>query len=197
MPWHWKLARERAVGRSIARRATPAPPELGEQLPILPPTSTASPPPPAQHAIDLTVVGPELPLDRGIADRFRRRGTPDLRPLARRGAARVQQGVRQGLHGAPRRADRAVPRLRGRRRGPDVVRSGEFGFPVVIKADGLAGGKGVVVAADREDGRRRHRRRHVGAAVRRRRRPRRHRGVPDRPRGVVLRAVRRHIARRR
>ena len=47
---------------------------------------------------------------------------------------------------------------------------GELGFPVVVKADGLAAGKGVVVAPDRDSGRRRGSRGDGGAAVRRRRR---------------------------
>ena len=83
-----------------------------------------------------------------------RRGPPHLRSAARRGAARVQQGVREGLHGAPRHSDGALSRLRRRPpRRATRSRSGEFGFPVVLKADGLAAGKGVVVAADRDGGR--------------------------------------------
>ena len=84
-----------------------------------------------------------------------------------------------------------VSASRRRRRAPPIA-SGEFGFPVVLKADGLAAGKGVVVAADARGGRSRDPRRDGGAAVRRRGRASRHRGMPRRSGSVVLRALRRH-----
>ena len=95
---------------------------------------------------------------RGAAGRGRRRSLSRRaggRCSARRGrrAARDQQGVRQGLHGAPRRADRAVSGLpiARTRRSPRSA-AGSSGSPVVVKADGLAAGKGVVVAAEPRGG---------------------------------------------
>ena len=75
-----------------------------------------------------------------------RRAAADLRTRPRRGAARMQQGVREGFHGAPRDPDRALSRLRDHRGRACGARRGELGLPVVVKADGLAAGKGVVVA---------------------------------------------------
>ena len=70
----------------------------------------------ADAKIDLTVVGPELPLSLGIADEFQHRGLRDLRAAAARGRDRGLEGLRQGVHGAPRHPDRAV-RDRRRRGG--------------------------------------------------------------------------------
>ncbi len=73
-----------------------------------------------------------------------------------------------------------------------VLRSGEFGFPVVLKADGLAAGKGVVIAADLSDAE------VAGAvddgrqAIRPGRRAAGHRRAARRARSVLLRAERRH-----
>ena len=87
---------------------------------------------------------------------------------------------------------RAIASARRRPRRAPPIASGEFGFPVVLKADGLAAGKGVVVAADARGSRSGDPRRDGRAAVRRRRRAARHRGMPRRSGSVVLRALRRH-----
>ena len=96
------------------------------------------------EAIDLTVVGPEAPLSAGIVDLFRERGLRIFGPT--RAAARLEASKdfakafmqRHGIPTAPARTftDAAAAR--------DYVRSRDA--PIVIKADGLAAGKGVVVA---------------------------------------------------
>jgi len=99
-----------------------------------------------EHDIDLTVVGPEAPLVAGIVDRFRAEGRAIVGPG--RDAAELEGSkafAKEFLarHEIPTAAyrtfDQVVPAL-------DWVR--ERGTPLVIKADGLAAGKGVVVAHD-------------------------------------------------
>jgi len=104
--------------------------------------------------IDLTFVGPEAPLSAGIVDAFESKGLPIVGPTA--AAARLEGSKVfakdfMARHGIPtalyRSADSASQAL-------EFVRSGEFGspdHPVVIKADGLAAGKGVVVASNRSE----------------------------------------------
>ena len=102
----------------------------------------------AREQIDLTVVGPELPLSVGVADRFAADGRLLLGPTA--AAARLETSKAfakafMARHNVPtarfHTAESAADALA-------VVRSGDFGFPVVLKADGLAAGKGVVIAAN-------------------------------------------------
>jgi phosphoribosylamine--glycine ligase len=104
----------------------------------------------AREQIDFTVVGPEQPLSTGIADEFHAAGRLLLGPTA--AAARLESSkafakefmARMGVPTARfHTADSQDDALR-------VIRSGEFGWPVVLKADGLAAGKGVVIADDRE-----------------------------------------------
>jgi phosphoribosylamine--glycine ligase len=102
-----------------------------------------------RERIDLTVIGPELPLSLGVADRF----ASDRRLLfgPTSGAARLESSksfakALMARHGVPTARFRTCDAIE---EALESVRSGEFGFPVVIKADGLAGGKGVVIAADR------------------------------------------------
>jgi phosphoribosylamine--glycine ligase len=100
--------------------------------------------------IDLTVVGPELPLDRGIADLFRARGRSIVGPTrtaAQLECSKVFAKAFMARHGIPTARYRACESAA---EAHDVIARGELGFPVVVKADGLAAGKGVVVAADRE-----------------------------------------------
>jgi len=97
---------------------------------------------------DLTVVGPEVPLSLGVADRFGRTGRALFGPTA--AAARLESSKAfakafMARHGVPTARFRTCDTLDDAMR---VVRSGTFGLPVVLKADGLAAGKGVVVAED-------------------------------------------------
>src|SRR5215510_3306767 len=103
-----------------------------------------------REQIDLTVVGPELPLSLGLADRLSERGRLVFGPT--QAAARLESSK---AFAKDFMARHRVPTARFRicRAIDDAlacVGSGEFGPPVVVKADGLAAGKGVVVAADRE-----------------------------------------------
>jgi phosphoribosylamine--glycine ligase len=98
---------------------------------------------------DLTVVGPEAPLVDGIVDRFRANGLPIVGPA--RDAARLEGSkvfaknffVQSTI---PTAAFVTVETPEEARRALD-----RFGFPVVLKADGLAAGKGVVIARDRAE----------------------------------------------
>jgi phosphoribosylamine--glycine ligase len=104
-----------------------------------------------REAIDLTVIGPELPLDRGVVDRFRAAGRRVFGPpraAARLECSKVFAKAFMARHGIPTARYRACASSVEAR---DIIASGEFGFPVVLKADGLAAGKGVVVAADRSE----------------------------------------------
>lgn len=96
--------------------------------------------------IDLTIVGPEVPLARGIADLFGAHGRPIFGP--RRTAAQLETSKAFAKEFMRRHG---VPTARSRVCGDadqaaTVIRSGELGPAPVVKADGLAGGKGVVVA---------------------------------------------------
>ena len=99
--------------------------------------------------IDLTIVGPELPLSRGVADLFAAAGRRLFGPT--RAAAQLETSK---VFAKAFMARHAVPTARYRACSTaaaalEAISSGEFGYPVVIKADGLAAGKGVVVASDR------------------------------------------------
>jgi phosphoribosylamine--glycine ligase len=101
-----------------------------------------------EERIDLTIVGPELPLDRGIVDLFQRAGRRILGPTraaARLECSKVFAKDFMTRHGIPTARYRACGRLDD---ALELIERGELGLPVVIKADGLAAGKGVVVAAD-------------------------------------------------
>ena len=100
-----------------------------------------------REGVDLTVVGPELPLDHGITDYFDSRHLPIFGPsraAARLECSKVFAKDFMARHGIPTARHRACSSSTEARA---LVGSGELGFPIVVKADGLAAGKGVVVAA--------------------------------------------------
>lgn len=103
------------------------------------------------NQIDLTFIGPEAPLAAGIVDLFTERGFPIVGPTA--AAARLEGSKIfakdfMARHGIPTAAYRVAESPEDAMK---CLGRGEFGSahsPVVIKADGLAAGKGVVVAGD-------------------------------------------------
>ena len=102
-----------------------------------------------RERIDLTVVGPEAPLANGLADRFEADGRRIFGPT--KGAAQLETSKAFAKDFMQRHA---VPTARYRvctsaDEALRSIRSGEFGNALVVKADGLAAGKGVVVATDR------------------------------------------------
>jgi phosphoribosylamine--glycine ligase len=149
----WKLASERSVrevvcapgNAGIASHARIAEVNAGDPAAV---AALA-----ARDAIDLTVVGPELPLDRGIADLFRDRGLRIFGPsraAAQLECSKVFAKAFMARHGIPTARYRACDTAAD---AYAIIASGELGFPLVVKAVGLAAGKGVVIAADLETAR--------------------------------------------
>ena len=102
-----------------------------------------------KNSIELVVVGPEAPLVDGIADNLRTMGFmvfgPDKEPAQLEGSKGFtkdlckEAGIPTAAYERFTSAEAAIPALK------------EFGLPVVIKADGLAAGKGVIIAETAED----------------------------------------------
>jgi phosphoribosylamine--glycine ligase len=94
--------------------------------------------------VDLTVVGPEAPLVQGVVDEFRRRGLRIVGPT--QAAARLE-GSKIFAKQFFERADIPTARSQQTRSLDDALTALKlFPFPVVLKADGLAAGKGVIIA---------------------------------------------------
>ena len=107
-----------------------------------------------EREIDLTIVGPEAPLANGIVDDFQNNGLKIIGPS--RAAARLESSKAFAKDFMRRRqiptADYAIANSGDA--ALQELRSGRFGNadgPIVVKADGLAAGKGVIVAASRAE----------------------------------------------
>ncbi|HEX5226481.1 MAG TPA: phosphoribosylamine--glycine ligase, partial [Bryobacteraceae bacterium] len=135
----WKLAQS---ARTSALYAAPGNPGIAQVAKCLATTDYLA----AAESIDadLTVVGPEIPLAAGIVDQFRAKGRRIVGPTA--GAARLESSkafakemmLRAGIPTARFAAVKSVEEARAALL--------EFDLPVVVKADGLAAGKGVIIA---------------------------------------------------
>ncbi len=142
----WKLRQSPLLGELFCAPGNPGIAQLATPVPIAPEEVAKLADFATDLKIDLTVVGPELPLSLGLADELVSRGLAVFGP--RRAAAEIESSkvfakLFMERHGIPTAAfalvhDAAEARAAARR----------FGLPVVLKADGLASGKGVFVAQD-------------------------------------------------
>lgn len=139
----WKLKRDAPDGEFFATQPNGGMAELAAGVDIGPGDIDALSSWAASKAIDLTVVGPEGPLAEGIVDRFRAKGLPIFGPSA--AAARIESsksfakelmreaGVPTAGFGVFSTLANAEAHIR------------ERGAPIVVKASGLAAGKGAIV----------------------------------------------------
>jgi phosphoribosylamine--glycine ligase len=133
----WKIAQSPSVGRLDAAPGNPGIAELGACHPVHAEDAEGLLDLCHANRIDLAVIGPEAPLVAGVADELRRGGIPVFGPGA--AAARIEgsksfaKDVMRAA-GVPTAADLDAPRP-----------------PCVIKADGLAAGKGVFVCRSQEE----------------------------------------------
>jgi phosphoribosylamine--glycine ligase len=144
-----RLSRDPEVSTLLAAPGNPGIARLARTAEVDPGNVDAIAALAAREQIDLTVVGPELPLSLGVADRFAADGRLLLGPAA--AAARLEASKAfakafMARHDVPTARFHTCDSLD---EALCVVRSGEFGEPIVLKADGLAAGKGVVIAEDR------------------------------------------------
>jgi len=145
----WKLSREHGVHTILCAPGNPGIAELARCFradPAKPDTLLAIA---KREQIDLTVVGPELPLSRGVVDLFTAERQAIVGPTAAAAALESSKAFAKDFM-----ARQGVPTARFRIcDSADVARReiarGEFGYPLVIKADGLAAGKGVLIVDDR------------------------------------------------
>ena len=139
----WKLRQSPLLTELYCAPGNPGIARIAEAVPIAPEEIMRLADFAADLKIDLTIVGPELTLTLGIADEFRLRGLQIFGPSAL--AAEIEGSKAfakefMARHDIPTAPFRVVSS-----RAEAEAAAKEFGFPVVMKADGLAAGKGVVL----------------------------------------------------
>jgi len=139
----WRLKQSPGVSEVIASPGNPGIAQLGRCLPA--PAAVAGFADLVQaEAVDLTVVGPEAPLVAGVVDEFRER---DLKIVGPARAAAQLEGSKIFAKQFFSRA--AIPTARSVETNTTeqaLATIKHFSLPIVIKADGLAAGKGVIIA---------------------------------------------------
>lgn len=140
----WKLCRDDSSLSLIAAPGNPGISQLARCVPIAVDRLKELANLAEEEQVDLTVVGPEAPLEAGIVNLFQSRGLPVFGPT--REAARIETSKRFAKDLMVRAG---IPTARASQHSDAKEAKAalaDFGTPVVIKASGLAAGKGVIVA---------------------------------------------------
>ena len=147
----WRLSQDSAVSEVITAPGNPGTATVGRNLPVDLSSPEAILALADRERIDLTVVGPEAPLERGVAELFRAAGRLIVGPSSFGAALECSKAHAKAFmerHKIPTARFAVGEDLES---ALNAVSGGDFGFPVVVKADGLAAGKGVTIAADRAE----------------------------------------------
>jgi phosphoribosylamine--glycine ligase len=150
----WRLGRDEAVGSVVCAPGNPGIADLAacRSVDLTSPEAVLALA--RAEAADLTVVGPEAPLELGLANLFRSKGLAIVGPGQAGAALECSKAFAKGFM-----SEHGIPTARFvvcgcSEQALEAVSGGGFGWPVVVKADGLAAGKGVVIAASPEEGER-------------------------------------------
>ena len=145
----WRLRRDDPALELLAAPGNPGMAELGECVPIAPTDVEALVRLARDRRVALTIVGPEAPLAAGLVDRFREEALPVFGPT--RAAAEIETSK---AFAKQLMLEAGVPTARAEihtHAAAAKAAARRFGAPVVVKASGLAAGKGVVVCQTLED----------------------------------------------
>ncbi|MGB3313057.1 MAG: phosphoribosylamine--glycine ligase [Albidovulum sp.] len=102
-----------------------------------------------ENAVDFVIVGPEAPLAAGVADSLRTAGILTFGPSAAAARLEASKGFTKEICDAAGAPTAGYARFTEKNAAADYVRA--KGAPIVVKADGLAAGKGVIVAMEVEE----------------------------------------------
>jgi len=145
----WKLKQEEPSLELLAAPGNPGIAELAECLPIGVSDLDALLRAALDRQVDLTVVGPEGPLAAGIVDRFREAGLAIFGPTQAAAEIETSKAFAKQLM-----LEDGIPTARAEMHTSAALAKAaarRFGAPVVIKASGLASGKGVIVCASLDE----------------------------------------------
>ena len=145
----WKLAQSPRLGALVAAPGNPGIAAHADCAPVKDGAVDELVALARRERPDLVVVGPELPLALGLADRLRAAGMSVFGPsqaAARIESSKVFAKDLMARHGIPTAAFRVFTRAEAAR-----AYCRELGAPVVVKADGLAAGKGAIVCASLDE----------------------------------------------
>jgi phosphoribosylamine--glycine ligase len=145
----WRLRQSPSCGELIAAPGNPGIARWAECVALDPCDSVAVVKLALARAIDLVVVGPEAPLVAGVADALRAAGVAVFGPNADAARLEGSKGFTKDLCKANAIPTAAYERVETMADAHATLH--RFGLPVVIKADGLAAGKGVTVAMTRAE----------------------------------------------
>jgi phosphoribosylamine--glycine ligase len=145
----WTLRRENPEAYIYCAPGNPGTAELATNLPIPSDDLDRLADAADMHGIDLTVIGPEAPLARGLADRLRAEGHLVFGPSAAAAQIEASKAFAKEVMfaaGVPTAASQSFTDL-----ASALTYVGRHPEPLVVKASGLAGGKGAVVCATRAE----------------------------------------------
>ncbi len=145
----WALSKDSEVDELYAAPGNPGIAELASCVPIVATDVEKLVSFAAEHRMDLTVVGPEAPLALGIVDSFQKHGLRIFGPDRRASQVETSKSFTKDLCS---RRGALTPRWESFTNLNDAIQAlDQFGPPWVVKADGLAAGKGTTVTQDRHE----------------------------------------------
>ncbi|OGD22409.1 MAG: phosphoribosylamine--glycine ligase [Candidatus Aminicenantes bacterium RBG_16_63_16] len=141
----WKIAQSPLLTKLYCAPGNPGTEAVGENVPVAESDISGLAALAAKRGIDLTVVGPELPLTLGIVDEFERRSLRIFGPSKKAAELEGSKVFAKQFMDRHRIPTARFKVAESPSQAFRVLKSGEFSFPLVIKADGLAAGKGVII----------------------------------------------------
>jgi phosphoribosylamine---glycine ligase len=142
----WKIAQSPLVSKIYCAPGNPGIGEIAENIALAVDDLDGLLAFALRAKIGLTVVGPELPLSLGIVDRFEAAGLKVFGPYQNAAIIEASKAFSKDLmanYGIPTAAYEVFTEIE-----PALAFARQLGTPLVIKADGLAAGKGVIIAQD-------------------------------------------------